>query len=129
MIVRVTEREAALQPVDHLEEERQQTVRVVSGLHRLLLVFLLSGVTATVLLGLFFMTTVGRGREHLGGRLAVAAAAILLLGLIDGHANRLMNRKRPLHAPDPPGYRRFIVWSSIAFFVPAALLLGAALFF
>lgn len=111
------------------EAERQKSAKVVTGLHRLLLIFLLSGATATILLGLFFMTTVGRGREHLGGRLAVAAAAILLLGLIDGHANRLMNRERPLHAPEPPGFRRFVVWSSIAFFVTAALLLGVALFF
>lgn len=101
----------------------------MAGLHRLLLTFLLSGAAAAILLGLFLMTTVGRGREHLGGRLAVAAAAILLLGLIDGHANRLMNRKRPLMAPDPPGYRRFAIWSSIAFFVPATLLLGMALFY
>ena len=116
-------------PTDPLEDERQKTARVVAGLHRFLLIFLLSGATATVLLGLFLMMTVGSGREHLGGRLAVAAAAILLLGLIDGHANRLMNRKRPLLAPDPPGYRRFGIWSSIAFFVAAALLLGVALFF
>ena len=114
---------------DPLEEERQKTARVVAGLHRYLLIFLLSGATATVLLGLFLMMTVGAGREHLGGRLGVAGAAILLLGLIDGHANRLMNRKRPINAPDPPGYRRFALWSSIAFFVPAALLLGVALFY
>jgi hypothetical protein len=118
-----------VEPKNPLEEERQKSARVVSALHRLLLIFLLSGAAATILLGIFLMTTVGRGREHLGGRLAVAGAAILLLGLIDGHANRLMNRKRPLSAPDPPGYRRFEVWSWIAFFVPAALLLGAALFF
>ena len=118
-----------MQPTEPLEEERQKTARLVSSLHRFLLIFLLSGAAATVLLGLFLMMTVGRGGEHLAGRLAVAAAAILLLGLVDGHANRLMNRKRPLLAPDPPGYRRFAVWSSIAFFVPAALLLGLALFY
>ena len=114
---------------DPIDDERDNSARLVAGLHRLLLVFLLSGATATILLGLFLITTVGRGREHLGGRLAVAVAAILLLGLIDGHANRLMNRKRPLLAPDPPGYRRFVIWSSVAFFVPAALLLGMALFY
>lgn len=118
-----------MKPRIPLDEERQESARVVSALHRYLLIFLLSGAAATVLLGIFLMTTVGRGREHLGGRLAVAGAAILLLGLIDGHANRLMNRKRPLFAPDPPGYRRFEIWSSLAFFIPAALLLGAALFF
>ena len=118
-----------MQPTDSLEEERQRTERLVSGLHRLLLVFLLSGAAATILLGVFLMATVGHGRAHLGGRLAVAVAAILLLGLIDGHANRLMNRKRPLLAPDPPGFRRFVVWSSIAFFFTAVLLLGFALLY
>ena len=115
--------------MNSLDEEREKTARLVSSLHRLLLVFLLAAASASVLLGFFLMTTVGRGREHLGGRLAVAVAAVLLLGLIDGHANRLMSRKRPLLAPDPPGYRRFVVWSSIAFFVPAALLLGFALLY
>ena len=118
-----------MEPTESLDHERQKTAQLVSGLHRFLLIFLLSGATATVLLGLLLMMTVGKGRENLGGRLAVAAAAILLLGLIDGHANKLMNRKRPLHAPDPPGYRRFVVWSSIAFFVPAALLMAMALFY
>lgn len=117
-----------MQP-DRGNDEQRNSARVVAGLHRLLLTFLLSGATAAILLGLFLMTTVGRGREHLAGRLAVAAAAILLLGLVDGHTNRLMNRKRPLNAPDPPAYRRFVVWSTIAFFGPAVLLLAMALFY
>ena len=110
-------------PVDPQEEERQ---RDRQALDRLMLAFLLSGAAATILLGLVFMNMVGRGRGHLGGRLAVAAAAILLLGLIDGHANKLMNRRRPLVAPDSTGFRRFMIWSVIAFFSAAVFLLVVA---
>ena len=113
-------------PADSLEAERLRLERQVAELDRLMLVFLLSAAIATVLLGIFLMTTIGGGRAHLPGRLAVAVGALIVLGGVDGHATKLMNRRRPLVAPDTPGFRRFVVFSVIGYMTAAAVLLGVA---
>jgi hypothetical protein len=74
------------------------------------------------------MFTLGGGRSHLLGRLAIAAAALFLLGGLDGMATRLARRRESLLGPDSPGYRRFVVWSSAGFATAAVLLLGLALY-
>ena len=95
---------------------------------RFLTIFLASAAVAVLLLGVFLMFIVGGGRPHLFARTAVAVASILMLSLIDGHATKLANRRRPLLAVDPPWYRRFVLTSSIGFFGAAVVLLGIAIF-
>lgn len=113
--------------MDPLDAERLRLERQLDALHRLMLVFLISAAAAVLILGVFLMTTVGGGREHLGGRLAVAVGALVLLGAIDRQATKVVNRKRPLLAPDPPGYGRFVTMSGVAFFLAVAVLLGVAI--
>jgi hypothetical protein len=76
--------------------------------------------------GVGLMLALGGGRAHLPGRLTIAIGALVLIGWLDGQATVMMNRRRPLLAPDPPSYRRFAVWSAVGFFASAALLLGLA---
>ena len=106
---------------DRLERASQST-------ERFLIMFLAFAAVAVLLLGVVLMLTVGGGRSHLPARIAVAVASILTLSLIDGHATKLANRRRPLLATDPPWYRRFVTTSSIAFFGAAAILIGVAIF-
>jgi hypothetical protein len=82
----------------------------------------------TVIFSAGLMVALGGGRAHLAGRLGIALAALLALGAIDSGATRLAKRHRPLLAPDPPGYRRFVVWSALGLLVVAVLLLGLAWF-
>lgn len=84
----------------------------------------LAGFTLIFAIGLMF--AIGGGPEHLGGRMVVAVAAWLFLGWLDTHATRLAKRRESLLGPDSPGYRRFIVWSSLGLLLSAALLLGLA---
>jgi hypothetical protein len=107
---------------DHRLERSSQSTE------RFLIVFLASAAIAVLLLGIFLMFWVGGGRSHLPARIAVASASILMLSLIDGHATKLANRRRPLLAADPPWYRRFVTTSSVAFFGAAAVLVGVAVF-
>lgn len=76
--------------------------------------------------GLVLMVAIGGGREHLPGRLAAAAAALVLLGWIDGMATRVVRRREPLLGPQSPEYRRFIKWSAAALATAAVVLLGVA---
>jgi hypothetical protein len=80
-----------------------------------------------VIFGAGIMLAIGGGRDRLGERLIVAVAALFALGAIDTQAARLADRRRPLLAPDPPGYRRYAVWSALGLALAAALLLGLAL--
>jgi hypothetical protein len=84
----------------------------------------LAGFTIVFSVGLMF--AIGGGRAHLAGRLTVAVAALFVLGALDTQAGRLAARRRPLLAPDPPGYRRYVVWSALGLLIAAALLLGLA---
>ena len=90
---------------------------------QVLLAFL-AGFTIVFSVGLMF--AIGGGRAHLAGRLTVAVAALFVLGALDTQAGRLAARRRPLLAPDPPGYRRYVVWSALGLLIAAALLLGLA---
>jgi hypothetical protein len=80
----------------------------------------------TIIFGVVLMVAIGGGRTHLADRLTVAVAALLVLGALDTQATRLAQRRRPLLAPDPPGYRRFVVWSALGLLAVAVLLLGLA---
>jgi len=82
----------------------------------------------TIIVGVVFMFAIGGGRTHLAGRLTVAVVAVFLLGAIDKQATRVAKRRRPLLAPDPPAYRRFVLWSALGLAAATILLLGLALF-
>jgi hypothetical protein len=81
-----------------------------------------------IVLGSGLIVAIGGGRAHLPGRLTIAIGALVLIGWLDGQATVMMNRQRPLLAPDPPSYRRFVVWSAVGFLASAVLLLGLAWF-
>ncbi|HEU4829348.1 MAG TPA: hypothetical protein VFT04_09135 [Gemmatimonadales bacterium] len=80
----------------------------------------------TIAFGVGLMFAIGRGREHLAGRLLVAIVACAALGGIDTAATRLAQRRRPLLAPDPPAYRRFAVWTAVGSLGAWVLLLATA---
>lgn len=82
----------------------------------------------TLIFSAGLMVVIGGGRAHLAGRLMIAVTALLALGAIDSGATRLAKRRRPLLAPDSPGYRRFVVWSALGLLLAAMLLLGLAWF-
>jgi hypothetical protein len=82
----------------------------------------------TIIFGVGLMFAIGGGRAHLPGRLAVAVGAIFVLGAIDTQATRLAKRHRPLIAPDPPGYRRYVIASALGLLLAAVLLFGLAWF-
>lgn len=95
---------------------------------RVLHVVLAVAAACTLISGIVFMFVIGGGRDHLAGRVTVAVAAVFLLGAIDTSATRLVNRRRPLLGPDPPAYRRFVLWAALGLATTAALLFGLALF-
>jgi len=99
--------------------------RATEGLLWVLLAFF-AGFVLIFSVGLMF--AIGGGPELLKGRLAIATAALLLLGWLDTHATRLARRRQPLLAPDTAGYRRFAVGSSLGLFLAAVLLFGLAWF-
>jgi hypothetical protein len=70
--------------------------------------------------------TIGGGQKHLAGRLSVAIPALLLLGWLDSYATQVAKRREPLLGPDSPGYRQFVVWSSLGLLLSAVVLLGLA---
>jgi hypothetical protein len=117
-----------MNPIEPGKEERRSTARQDDALNVLMRVFLVSAAAAVLILGLFLMTTIGGGRDHLGRRLIVAAVAVIMLGAIDRQATKVVSRNRPLVAPDSPDFRRFVAMSVVAFFFGAALLLGVAIF-
>jgi hypothetical protein len=70
--------------------------------------------------------TIGGGQKHLAGRLSVAIPALLLLGWLDSYATQVAKRREPLLGPDSPGYRQFVMWSSLGLLLSAVVLLGLA---
>ena len=74
------------------------------------------------------IVTIGGGREHLAGRLTVAIPALLVLSWLDSYAVQLAKRREALLGPDSPGYRQFVVWSSLGLLLSAVVLLGLACF-
>jgi hypothetical protein len=77
----------------------------------------------TVIVGLGLMAAIGGGRADLGGRLAVAVTALLILGAIDSQATRLVKRRAPA-----TGQRHYALRSALGLVVAAAVLLGVAWF-
>lgn len=74
------------------------------------------------------IVTIGGGREHLRGRLTVAIPALLVLSWLDSYAMQLAKRRESVLGPDSPGYRRFVVGSSLGLLLSAVVLLGLACF-
>lgn len=111
---------SSMRPEDPPENHPSQGLESTLGI---LLAFV-AGFVLIFSVGLLF--AIGGGRQHLAGRLIVATAALLLLGWVDTQGTRLARRRQPLLAPDTAGYRQFAVWSSLALFLAAALLLGLA---
>jgi hypothetical protein len=58
----------------------------------------------------------------------LAIPALLLLSWLDSYAMQLAKRRESLLGPDSPGYRRFVVWSSVGLLLSAVVLLGLACF-
>ena len=101
--------------------------RYVGNAERVLFAVLAAAGVLTVVLGLVIIVDIGGGRGKLADRLIIAVVACVILGGLDTQATRLVRRRRPLLAPDPPWYRRFVVFSSLGVLGAAAVLLGTAL--
>ena len=84
----------------------------------------LAGFVLVFAIALIF--TIGGGQRHLAGRLSVAIPALLLLGWLDSYATQVAKRREPLLGPDSPGYRQFVMWSSLGLLLSAVVLLGLA---
>lgn len=109
--------------LSNLQDALKQTSQRVE---RVYIVFVGSAALVTVVISIGLLFVIGGGPGHLVGRLVVAVAAILVLGWLETHASFLAKRHRPLLAPDPPRYRRFVVWSSLGMLAATVLLLGLA---
>ena len=113
---------------DPFEEEADQYRRYARAAERVLFGILAVAALATLVLSLVIMVDIGGGRMNLADRLVIAVVGVVILGGLDTQATRLVRRRRPLLAPDPAWYRRFIVWSSLGWLATAALLLAVALY-
>lgn len=107
----------------NVEDPLKQTSKRVE---RVYIVLVGSAALVTLIVSIGLMFVIGGGPRHLVGRLVIAVAALVVLGWLDTHASFLAKRHRPLLAPDPPGYRRFVVWSSLGMLAATVLLLGLA---
>ena len=113
----------------HGNEPLLRTLDTASRATERLLGVLLAFIAGFILIfSVGVMFAIGGGPELLKGRLAVAIAALLLLGRLDTQATRLARRRQPLLAPDTAGYRRFAVLSSLGLFLAAVILLSLAWF-
>jgi hypothetical protein len=117
-----------LEPREPDDEYLRQLDRLARAGERVLWVMLTGTAIATLVLGVASMLAIGGGRSHLGGRLMVAVVAIFVLGALDTQATRLAKRRRPLLAPDPPEYRRFVIWSAIGLASAVVLFVSLALY-
>lgn len=113
---------------DPFEDEADQYRRYLRAGERLLFGILAVAALATIVLAVVIMIDIGGGRPNLADRLVIAVGAIVILGGLDTQATRLVHRRRPLLAPDPPWYRRFIVWSSLGWLATSAFLLAVGLY-
>lgn len=111
---------------DPLDNEADQYRRYARAAEKLLFGILAVAALATVVLAVVIMIDIGGGRSNLADRLVIAVVAVVILGGLDTQATRLVNRRRPLLAPDPRWYRRFIVWSSLGVLTTSGMLLAAA---
>lgn len=95
-------------------------------LHTPMAMFLAFVAGFVLVFGVALMFAIGGGRGNLPSRLAVALAALFLLGWLDTTATRLARRRESVLGPDSLGYRRFVVWSAAGLAAAAVLLLGIA---
>jgi hypothetical protein len=117
-----------VKPTEPDSEDADALARIARTGQRGLQVLLAFLAGFTLIFGVGLMFVIGGGRAHLPGRLTVAVAALFVLGALDTQATRLANRRRPLLAADPIGYRRYVVWSALGLLMAAVLLLGLAWF-
>ncbi|HYC33878.1 MAG TPA: hypothetical protein VEB59_16425 [Gemmatimonadales bacterium] len=91
--------------------------------------FMLAFVAAFVIVSaIALMVALGAGPRHLGNRLAIAVAALFLLGWIASMAARLVRGREAVLDMESPGYRRFVVGCALASAGAAVLLFGVALY-
>lgn len=114
---------------DPLEDEADlQYRRYARAAEMVLWGILAAAALATVVLAVVIMLDIGGGRPNLADRLIIAVGAVVILGGLDTQATRLVRRRRPLLAPDPRWYRRFVIWTSLGVLAAACTLLGLAWF-
>ena len=111
---------------DPIEDEAGLYRRYARAAEKLLFGLLALAALATIVLAVVIMVDIGRDPSNLGDRLVIAVVAVVILGGLDTQATRLVQRRRPLLAPDPRWYRRFIVWSSLGWLATSGLLLAGA---
>lgn len=112
---------------DDLENDVDDTLaRVTRGLERTMKVLLAVSAAFVFLGALALLFAIGGGPARLLDRLIVAVIALLALGALDTQATRLARRHRPLLAPDPPWYRRFVLLSAFGLLGAAITLFGVA---
>lgn len=121
----ITKGTAPAEPPGHepLGRALDTASRATEGLLGVLLAF---GAGFVLIFSVGLLFALGGGPELLKGRLTVAIAALVLLGWLDTQATSLAKRREPLLGPDSPGYRRFVVWSSLGLLLAAVVLLGLA---
>ena len=112
-------------PIGDEEETYRRVTRVAE---HVLWTLLAVAAGLTIVLSIVIMIDIGGGRSNLADRLVIAVVSVVILGGLDTQATRLARRRRPLLAPDPKWYRRFVVWTSLGVLAAACLLLGLALF-
>ena len=100
--------------------------RLTDGMHYGLQLVHAFAAAFVLALAVGLIMEIGRGPEHLGGRLIVAIVGCAAIGAVDTAATRLAQRRRPLLAPDPLWYRRYAIWTAVASLAAWALLLGLA---
>jgi hypothetical protein len=110
-------------PGSETPDPLQKTAGILETTMGVMLAF---GAGFAFVFGIVVIVGIGGGRSHLQARLIVAVATLLFLGWLDTMATRLARRRQPLLAPDTPGYRRFVVWSSAGLATAAVLLFGIA---
>jgi hypothetical protein len=116
------------QPDDH-ERWLKASERVAGVLERFLQISLGIGAVGVFAGGVFLLVAIRGTSSGLGARLAVAVAAMLLLGWIDTQFGRLAERRRPflMQGSGESTYRRYLARSSMLLFLAALVLWGLAL--
>jgi uncharacterized membrane protein len=113
------------------EHEDWQTAldQTTRTLERFLQIFL-SLVAVAILLGsVFIMLKLDASSRSQGGRLYVAAGALVLLGLVDSQYGRLMRRREIGYGlSESPEYRHYRLGSLLLLLLAALVLFGFALF-
>ena len=110
-------------PASETPDPLQKTAGMLETAMGVMLAF---GAGFAFVFGIVVMFGIGGGQSHRLDRLIVAVATLFFLGWLDTMATRLAQRRRPLLAPDPPAYRRFVVWSAAGLATAAVLLFGIA---